>query len=47
MWANQLTISHAESGFMAENDVNDVWKLLFPSQDEEKPEGFFCVLIVV
>jgi len=31
----KLTISHAESRFKEENDVENVWELLFPSQDEE------------
>ncbi|KAF8964567.1 hypothetical protein BDZ97DRAFT_1757897 [Flammula alnicola] len=28
----ELTISHAKTGFKEENDVDNVWELLFPSQ---------------
>jgi hypothetical protein len=46
-----LTTSYAKSGFKKENDVDDVWGMLFPSRDEEKPictqSVFACTLVAI
>lgn len=42
-YINQLTISHAKSGFKKENDVDDVWELLFPSRAEKTQEKLTCI----